>query len=850
MSDRAFHRLQYILGALIIVGTMVVYAMTVAPTLSYWDCGEFIACAHILGIPHPPGTPLYVLIGRVFSLLPTSADFAVRINLVSAATSALAAGMAFFVLVRLLQGAFRTDHEPLEKWQAMLALCGGISGALFMAFSDTHWNNAVEAEVYGPSMLLMLVLVWLALRWRDRVGSGYENKYLVAISYVAMLSLGIHMTVFLVMPVVFLFIVMIAPDLRRDWRFWITGLALFTVAGDVTIFFVSCGVWLVISLFMAFSKRWVGRWALIGAIMVAAWVGFTCQLYIPIRSTQNPTIDENNPESFSAFVSFLERKQYGQQNMVTRMFTRRGTWANQFGDHAHMGFYRYFKQQYGFDGWMMLPVMFVGFFGAWWLLRKRLPSGVMIFLLFLLGSVGLVLYMNFADGTQYLAGNKLAPDAYMEVRNRDYFFTPGFIVFGMMMGIGLVGLASKLAEKSSAGKSLAIVVGVIAALLPLRTLEANWRGADRSENFTPYDYAYDILNSCEPNAILFTGGDNDTFPLWCLQDVYGIRTDIGIVNLSLANTDWYIYQMKHQWGLPVTFTDNQILWTVPDPQSGGALKRPKDAYRDPVSGTTHYLFTTREEDGVVSPAMMIVEHLLLNNQWKRPVYFSGNPAGKSRLGLENRCKIVGSVFKVGREEANYEFDYAQTAYLMDSVFLLRSYDSPKIGLDENAVGLSMAFPEKDLAIADQYRSLGDTVQSRKWIEKGISTFPFYWRCHTELADSYRRAGDSARAEEILQAGIDTIASYVHEVPSNRIYWYFLGRMCQDAKRDDEAKEYLTKAFYLNPYDQSTYQALITFLVTHDEQAEAVRAAQKWLEYYPNDSRARTIANFASSLPSP
>ncbi|GAB4315081.1 MAG: DUF2723 domain-containing protein [Candidatus Zixiibacteriota bacterium] len=843
MDHQTFHRAQYVIGGLITAATLVVYVMTVAPVLSYWDCGEFIACSHILGIPHPPGTPLYVLIGRVFSMIPFADDIALRVNLVSSITSALAAGLAFFVLVRLLQGVFRRDHENLDLWQAVVVLCGGISGSLFMAFSSTHWNNAVEAEVYGPSMFLIMVILWLALRWRDRRGTGYENKYLIAIAYVAVLSLGIHMTVYLAMPVVFLFILMVDESLRRDWRFWMTGIVLFSVAGSVKFFLVLAAIWLVIALMMSISRRWVGRWALISAIMIASWAGYTCQLYIPIRSAQDPHIDENDPETLSSFISFLERKQYGQQSMIARMFDRRGTWANQFGDHAHMGFYRYFKQQYGFGGWMMLPVIIVGFWGAWWLVRRRLPSGSLILLLFLMGSVGLILYMNFADGTQYY---RLAPDAYMEVRHRDYFFTPGFIVFGMMMGIGLVALADLVARKLPGGKTLAIVVGVIAALLPMRTLQANWRGADRSENYTPYDYAYNILNSCEENAILFTGGDNDTFPLWCLQDVYGVRTDVSIVNLSLANTDWYIYQMKNQWGLPVTWDDDQILWTVPDPQAGGSLKRPKRPIQDPIAGTSHYLFTTRVGDQTVTPAMMVVEHILLNNNWKRPIYFSGSPSGKSRLSLERRTKIVGAVFQVGRQEAYFEFDWDRTAYLMDTVFQYRSYNDPTVGLDDNAIGLSMVYPEKKLALADHYLQVGDTALSQVWIEKAIERFPYYWRSYNELANLYRATGDSARADQIIQTGLDTIAVYANEMPENRLYWFYWGKLCEVSGRDDQAQEYLTLAYYNNPYDQQTYQSLVAFLVARDLREEAARAARKWLEYYPDDSRARTIAALATA----
>ncbi|MBI3872383.1 MAG: DUF2723 domain-containing protein [candidate division Zixibacteria bacterium] len=839
MSDSQFRRLQLVVGGLVTLFAFAVYAKTAAPTFSYWDCGEFVACANILGIPHPPGSPVFVLLGRVFTLLPIASDIAVRVNFLSVTTSAMAAGIAFFVLVRLILAGLLQGEKTVTRWQAWVALGGAVSGALFLAFSNTHWNNAVEAEVYGASMFLTLALAWLAMRWADRRHKPLSDRYLIAISYVALLSVGIHMTVYLAMPVIFLFIISIDPALRRNWRFWVSGIVLFFIAVDVTWFVVAGGLWLLISVAAAVTRRAVAGWGLIAAIMVAAWLGFSSQTFLLVRSTQDPNIDENDPETIKSFSGFLQRKQYGQTGMISRMFDRRGKWLNQFGDHAHMGFYRYFKEQYGFGGWAMVPVILVGFYGAFWLFRRAPPWGVMIFMLFFVGSVGLILYMNFADGTQYY---RLNPDAYMEVRHRDYFFTPAYIVFGMMMGLGLAALAGRLGERGAAGRQLAVGLAIVAALLPLRTLQANWRGADRSRNFTPYDYAWNLLQSCKPNAILFTSGDNDTFPLWCIQEVYGVRKDVAIVNLSLAQTDWYIWQMKHMWGLPVTFTDDQILWSVPDRSLGMELDRPKEAYKDPVSGNRHYLFPTRDGGSYLPVNEMIVEHIVLNNKWERPIYFSSNPSDKSRLHLEKHCRVVGEAFEVVREDAPMDFDYPATASLMDSTYLYRGFDDPTIGLDDNAVGLAVAFPERMLALSDYYRRLGDTANSDHWANKARSTFPSYYRTHEMRAQQLRAAGDSTAATKVLEEGVQQVGAYATLLPDNRMYWYFWGKMCEAAGHDDDAEKYLAEAFWNNPNDQMVYQDYVQFLTAHTKTGPAARAAAKWLEYYPSDQRARSLVN--------
>ncbi len=836
MDEALFRRAQYALFGVITLFTLIVYAMTVAPTLSYWDCGEFIACSHILGVPHPPGTPLFVELGRIFSLIPIAGDIAVRINYMSVITEAFAAAFAFLILVRVIrQGLGVPPGTPLTLWQAVVALGGGVSGALFMAFSTTHWNNAVEAEVYGASMVLIMILIWLALVWADRRGQPGDDRFLIGISYLSMLSLGIHMTTFLAVPVVFLFLISVDRRLRSDWRFWITGAVLFLVAVDLMMFLIGAGLWAALSVLMAITtRRAAAGWGLIAGLMVAGWIGYSNQLYLPIRSAQDPWIDENNPETFESFRGFLERKQYGQTSMVKRMFTRRGTWANQFGDHPHMGFYRYWKNQYGFSGWAMLGVIFLGFYGTWWIWRKAPSWGSMMLLLFLVGSLGLILYMNFADGTQY---QKLQPDAYMEVRHRDYFFTPGYIIFGMMIGLGLAALAAKLGERNT---KLAMAIGVVAALLPLRTLSANWIDADRSRNYTPYDYAWNLLQSCKPNAILFTSGDNDTFPLWCIQEVYGVRKDVSIVNLSLANTDWYIYQMKHMWGLPVTFTDEQILWTVMDPTMG--VKRPKEPFKDPVSGNRHFLFATRDGDRFVPANMMIVEHLIMNNKWERPVFFSSNPTDKSRLGLDKHTRIVGQAFEVFREDVRMDFDWPSMDSLMTNVYKFRSYDDPTIGLDDNAVGLAVAFPERMFALAEFARREGDTAKWEYWLQKAKTTFPFYSRAHEQVATFHRLRGDSVMADQLLNEGLATVRRYAELVPDNRMYWYFTGQMAGLCRQEELAEECMARAYWLNPNDGLTFNDYVALLQQRGKSAEAARAARKYLTYYPNDQRARQLVN--------
>jgi len=136
-----------------------------ADTVPYWDSGEFIATSYILGVPHPPGSPLYLIIGRVFSMIPFNPDIAFRVNLISPVVSALAVMYLYLSTVKLIsnyRGKIKTQID------AVIVFGSSFVGALTFAFTDSHWFNAVEAEVYGFSTFFTAIVVWLILHWAER----------------------------------------------------------------------------------------------------------------------------------------------------------------------------------------------------------------------------------------------------------------------------------------------------------------------------------------------------------------------------------------------------------------------------------------------------------------------------------------------------------------------------------------------------------------------------------------------------------------------------------------------------------------------------------------------------------
>ena len=194
-----------IVGWLIFIIALIVYMLTVSPTVSYWDCGEFIAASYKLAVPHPPGAPFYLLVGRIFSMLPIPfiGDIGYKVNLISVLSSAFTIMLLYLSIVHLVRewkGGLKTE----EDW--MTAIFSGIIGSLTFAFSHSFWFNAVEAEVYAPSMLFTALLVWLILVWAEKSDQPGNERYILMIAYLIGLAMGVHLLNVLAIPFVTLII--------------------------------------------------------------------------------------------------------------------------------------------------------------------------------------------------------------------------------------------------------------------------------------------------------------------------------------------------------------------------------------------------------------------------------------------------------------------------------------------------------------------------------------------------------------------------------------------------------------------------------------------------------------------
>ena len=691
-----YNKINNVTGWAVFAIATVVYILTIEPTASFWDCGEFIAVSYKLEVPHPPGAPLFLLIGRMFSFLAGGdvEQVAFWINMVSAISSGFTILFLFWSITLLGKKVLKVPEGTETTAQTVLLMGAGLIGALAYTFSDSFWFSATEAEVYGLSSFFTAFVFWGILRWEHIVDSAAANRWLILLAYMMGLSIGVHLLNLVAIPalgliyyfhkytkvtargilvtmlisgaIILLIMVGIIPGLP-------------SLAGSFEVFFVNSiglpfGSGFVVLVLMLLGGLGYGLWysiqhkrPILNTSLLALTfilIGYSSYSLVLIRSRYNPPIDENNPETIISFVSYLKREQYGSRPLSYGQYFTAELTAQEEGDPVYekgeekyivsdyklentydpkkstifpraysnqgnhpqlyrqwMGLrpneepnfadnlYFFFRYQVGHmymryfmwnfagrasdikdAGWLrpwegnaglpdiiatnkarnqfyMLPLI-LGLVGLFFQYRRDVKGFSVVALLFLFTGIGLVVYLN-------------SPP--VEPRERDYIYAGSFYAFAIWIGFGVIALSQFIGQFIKDRVQAGAVATGACLIVPILMGVGGWDDHDRSNRYFSVDSAKNFLASCAPNAILFTGGDNDTFPLWYAQEVEGFRTDVRVIVLSYFNTDWYIEQMTRpayeSEPLPFTLTEeeykqggpNDYLPVVPNPNIKGAI---------------------------------------------------------------------------------------------------------------------------------------------------------------------------------------------------------------------------------------------------------------------------------------
>lgn len=815
-EKKSYRRINNIGGFLLFLIAFFTYWLTMEPTASFWDCGEFIATASKLQVGHQPGAPLFLMIGKIFSLLAfgDTAKIAYWINFSAVLSSAATIMFLFWTITGLAARVYRNEKIKTKTFSIITA---GAIGALAYTFSDTFWFSAVEAEVYALSSLFTAITFWAILKWENE----QNDRWLILIAFIVGLSIGVHLLSLLAIPAVTL-----VWYFRKAKQVSVTGtvkafiigciivgLVQFVViqyfvlfAAQTDLFFVntlglgfgSGGLFFIVLLSCALS--WAIHYSIrrhkyklnLGLLcLVFLLLGFSSYFMILIRANAKPSINLSNPDNAFSLYSYLGRTNYGStplsygntfdakllDNKETGNTYRQGKhayelsgktykseydknmlfprtysqkaghpqfyrqWLNmqenespsfaqnlQFFSSWQLGFmyWRYFLWNFagrqndiqgqggaqngnwitgiktldslrlgnqdklpesvtlnqGHNVFYGLPLL-LGIAGLIWLYRKNRQSALIVLTLFFFTGIAIILYLNQDP---------------LQVRERDYAYAGSFYAFAIGIGFGLIALKELLNKIFSPKLSLVAAAMICFFAVPFLMGTQGWDDHNRSHKTTATQWAKNYLNSCAPDAILFTNADNDTFPLWYAQEVEGFRTDVRVICVQFLPDEAYINQLKKQLNLsaplPLTMANDKYVTGVRDYmpyvnyglQDSVELKDllgvlTSDNKEDQVQmndGSYMNFMPTKKlkltvdsdqlvkthtiseaERGMVTPAMewtfeksyaskgdLAMFDILASNNWKRPVYYATSVSDDTYIGLDKYLYLEGYAYRL------------------------------------------------------------------------------------------------------------------------------------------------------------------------------------------------------------
>jgi hypothetical protein len=757
MTHRKLNR---IVAAVMFLVAEVVYLTTMAPTLSFWDCGEVIATARTLGIPHPPGAPFFLLIGHIFSMLPFFHDIGARVNFVSTLESSATVMLTYLITVRFIKISRSGDPDKWSLPEKISAYGGAAVGALALAFSESFWFNAVETSLWAASSFFTATVIWMILCWYEEDPAPGNERWLLAVMYMIGLSIGVHLLCLLALfSVILVYYFKKYEVTTRSFGLMLLGsLALFfliyrVIIKEIPLLLVTTSWWgvaalvvlLAIGVYLTQKNRMVLPNLLLISVLLLI-LGYTTYLLIFVRAHAGPPINENNPSTIASFFSYVNREQYGEWPLWPRrwsseplhqyFYDRYSSDIDYFLSYQleHM-YLRYFGWQFigrggDMEGAMIdwgvlwgLPFL-VGVAGSVAQFQRNWKMAAVVAALFAMTGVVLVIYLN---------------QTQPQPRERDYSYVGSFFAFAIWIGIGMESLVSWAAARmkpDDAKLKLLTAAGLVAAGLLLvdgRMLQANYGTHDRSGNYVPWDWGWNILQSCDKDAILFTNGDNDTFPLWYLQEVEHIRTDVRVVNLSLANTGWYLLQLKHEsprGAKPISFS-------LSDEELAGINYEPVDSMEVAVPAGTEQRRLLEEArlsgtklpsapsdslrwrlvpglnykgQSFLRPQDIAVFEIVAGNYGRRPLYFALTVDPEGMIGLDKHLRLDGLVYKVVPMQNESPMSFVDAGKLYGNLFntyRFRNLGNRKVYIEQTGRDLAGNYPPLFVRLALELASSPD-----------------------------------------------------------------------------------------------------------------------------------------------
>ncbi len=928
MNLKSVYRL---IGTIVFLISATVLFMTVQPSVSFWDPGEISAASYSLQVPHPPGGPLWLIVGRFFSMIPFAHNIGFRINTVSVLAGAFSILLLYLTAVKLIESYRGRNYKDIPD--ALITYISASIGALAFAFCDTFWFNAVESNYFAVSTLLFSLVIWLMMDWYEKAEVKTNEKYIIMMAYLIGLSSGVHLMSVLAI-LTFISVVVMRKYVTDDEQYKKSAYIFLIHAGILLLFAI--GLWSsqtsttapTSDQFHAFDSKF--KWVMIGVsaiymgalwkkifnrnsfyipiligglvlgiaypgivkgfpalllalggsdiitnllilivilaivIYVTFWsarnkkeilhiaslsllftlLGFTTYAMIIIRSNEHTPMNENSPDNFKKLMYYLDREQYGDFPIFERRFSQepnqQGIYTNYSSDLDFMWRYqinhmfnRYLLWNFAgkistdqdagvkWDQLFAIPLL-IGLFGLYFHFKKDWKMASAWLILFIFMGYLIAFYQNQQEP---------------QPRDRFYFYPAAWFVFAVWIAIGVREIAGlimdKIKDPSTAKTAVFACLGLSLLLIPGNMLRTNFFSHDRSNNWLPWDFSYNLLQSCKPNAILFTNGDNDTFPLWYLQDVEGVRRDIRVVCLSLANTDWYDLQLKNEspYGamkINLGMSDQDIKALQPvqwEPQIVTVPVSKKEISKFGVTDTSvinngkiSFTMNNTLQFGDVKAIRIqdiIVRNIVENNTWDRPIYFASTCSQDCFIGMDNYLQMQGLASQlvpeklIGANDVNADITMKDLFNLNPSYsksylpgFKFRGINDKNVFFDQTETRLIQNYRNVYVRLAYYYinseKNNSMCIKTLNKMEQVIprNIVPIDYRFLYDIGNLYYAAGDTAQYK-IVSADVEKEALNHLDVTANDLQspynaYSILERTYMNLKEYDKAIGILQK----------------------------------------------------------
>ncbi|MEO0265816.1 MAG: DUF2723 domain-containing protein [candidate division WOR-3 bacterium] len=941
---RSEDRLKWIIFAIISFGMWLLFFLTTAPTIVFWDVGEFLACSAIFGVPHPPGTPLYVLLGRFMTILPLPLDqlykliyphsfpvnTVLKITLIAMVTGALTAGFVYLILYDLVRLIFK-ETPPL------LAHIAGIFAGLMSMLAKVNWENSIEAETYTPANFIIVALTWLALKWYKEKDDPASTRYLIFSGYILTAGIGFHLTSFAFFPALLLFTFVIKKELYLDkLTIGLLGLTFFLLSSlqiayepstlGFAVLIISIAL-LIYYLFTTSFKRLKSSetpyeiaWVILAIIYIAGlftkspylilgsailisilfyvetkayrdwkglavifmFIGFLLEITMVLRAIHNPYINEADPSTFKAFMDVLTRKQYGPMNMLPRKIPL----VEQLGN-----YWVYFSWQYQ---QLLIPITILAIFGVIIHITSDRKTLALVGFTFLILSLGFLWYLNLKDSPSQPVNPLNLREGLTEVRDRDYFYSGAYIFTALYAGLGLFMLLKLMFENMKKKALIPTIFGaMVTAGATFGQIYVYYPQIDRHGNYLAEDYAYNLLISpgSEEKCILFTNGDNDTFPLWANQTVLGIGKNVIIANMSLLNTNWHIYQIKKQ-GAPISFPDS-IIWKLPPvfPTMDGSVMYLVDLMiRDLIATSAGY---TTNDYITINPAKIFPRYGFENvdikiprvylsskeefareviekaDSFKIPIFFSMTVSSQHYDGWNSYLRLEGMAMRVMNRplktlnEIKEGIDLQRTIYLTRAGMPFREYIEKygetippfesyryrgvfnrKVYKDDNQERMIRNYASVCFRTALYFENEGNLKEARdEWdfareLIKQVRLDQY--AIQRELPFIYYKIADLSLKTGDYKKAIETIDEISESLQISTFY-VIKAKALLGLGKLDEAISNLEAAVQLNPQDLEAYQNLAELYLKKGELGKAKKIIDEILKIDSTNRWAKEMA---------